>query len=146
MDEKIENVVRCLSGDFSVNTSRVNENLFEIETKLSVHKAYLKLEVSGDILRAELQYLFGVLDVHVGMGDVLRMLMENVGSFGYTSSFLGLKHIDDTMFTVLSGYYLFHMKWDEKDIADVLNLALSDIYMNFISWQWPDAIHVLGNG
>jgi hypothetical protein len=124
---------------------KYSENVFELKTSLPVHKAFLKLEIATDILRVELQYLFGclMLDNRTGSQDLLQLLMENVvGSFGYTSSFLGVRDIDGTFYAVLSGYYLFHMKWNDKNIAEIVSLALSDIYVNFISWQWPDYVHV----
>lgn len=144
MDQKIQNIMNYLANDFETASKKVGENVFEIDAKLPAHKAFLKLETATDVLRAELQYMFGCLNFDKGIGgqELLKMLTANVGSFGFTSSYLGVKEIEGTFYTVLSGYYLFHTKWADRDIADILSLALSDIHVNFMSWDWDDSIHV----
>ena len=140
--KKFQSIMKYLDNDYETRSKQIADNVFELETKLPAHKAYIKFDIAGDILRTELQYMFGFLTDNFRRQELIEMLKENVGSFGCPSSFMGLRDIKGTPYTVLSGYYLFHTKWEDKDIATILSLALADIYLNFISWKWSDSVYV----
>jgi hypothetical protein len=144
MDQKIRNIMNCLSKEFETDSKQVSENIFELSTKLANHRAFLEFEVSSDILRIEMRYVFGCInnEKNIGVKALTQMLMENVGTFQRSSAYLGLKDVKGTLLTALCSYHIFNEKWEDRDIAHIIGLALFDIMGWFMTWNFPDSILV----
>lgn len=146
MASKIANIVRFLSEEFSIECKEYSENKFELETSLSDHdhRTFLDFEVSSDIIRVQLKHLFGNFNVEkeIGTQELLQMLVENSGTFQTTSAYLCVRIVDNTPYVALEAYHHFHMKWEDKDIADIIQLQFLDIKMGLIKWTFPDSIYL----
>lgn len=92
-----------------------------------------------------MKYLFGVInqEIDIGFKDIVRMLIENTGSFQRTSAYLSVVINDDTPFLFLNAYHHFLTKWEDADIADMIQLQFLDIKLGFVGWNYSNAIYCL---
>jgi len=102
---------------------------------------YFKI-TNDEVLHVNIVHLCGYLDIDkdIGITDLLNILSENVPSFRDTYTFLGIKKIKDDFIVFLESYLLFLLKWDDKDIADIISFVLLDLLMGIAVQQWPDQI------
>lgn len=146
VNQKIQEILNFLSKQWQINSVQLDENNFELDWSLSKfdHRTFLKFEISGDVLRVDIKHAFGHVNLERGVSgeDFLKMLLENVGTFQKTSAYLGIKVIDETPATLLLSCPIFLLKWESRDIADVIQLHLLDIKNGFIMWNFPDTIFV----
>ena len=144
MEQRIASIMNCLSTDFGYSSKALGENNFEVSPPIPNcdHRLFLKFEVTDDIVRAESRYMFGNLNLEAGIGtqDLLDMLVENNGSFQATSAYLSVKILEGFPYVCLNSYQRFLAKWENKDIADILQLQFLDLQMGFMAWSFPKSI------
>jgi len=149
-DRRVMAIMKCLSGDFGFRFSALAEENFEISPPIEGlgHRVFLKFERSDDIIRAELRYFFGNLNDEndISAGDMLDMLVENNGSFQSTSAYLSIKVVDGVPFVILNACHCFLAKWEDRDIADIIQLQLLNIKAGLISWSYPESISLFSKG
>ena len=105
-------------------------------------------QILNHIIRAELRYFFGNLNDEndISAGDMLDMLVENNGSFQSTSAYLSIKVVDGVPFVILNACHCFLAKWEDRDIADIIQLQLLNIKAGLISWSYPESISLFSKG
>ncbi|PIQ08114.1 MAG: hypothetical protein COW71_13565 [Ignavibacteriales bacterium CG18_big_fil_WC_8_21_14_2_50_31_20] len=132
---KVDEIIKHLN-DFDYPSKKINDNNYEITTQLSVadHRTFLKFEITEDIIRIEIKHLFGSADLtkSIGAEELFQMLIDNTnGTYKKTSKYIGMKIIDNTSYVFLLGYNYFHLKWESKEIADIISLQLSELIFSF---------------
>lgn len=144
MDQRVSRIMSCLSKEYGHISKLVGENYYEIKPIQGFdYRAFLKFVITGDIIREELRYIFGNIngEIDIGAQHLMAMLVENYGSFQTTSAYLSVKIIEDIPYVSLNSYHHFLAKWEDKDIADILQLQLLDIKMGLTSWSFPETIY-----
>ena len=116
MDVRISNIMQILGAKHGYVSEEQEHNRYEIVKGIvSPHKAFVNFEVSDDVIRVEMKYLFGVInqEIDIGFKDIVRMLIENTGSFQKTSAYLSVVINDDTPYLFLNSYHHFLTKWED---------------------------------
>ena len=143
-DRRVSEIMKHLSRNFGLHSNTISDNNFEVSPPLTGldHRVFIKFERSGDIIRVEIRYLFGNLndELDISSRDLLDMLVENNGSFQGTSAYLSIKVMDAVPIVFLNSYHCFLAKWEDRDIAEIIQLQLMDIKMGLISWSYPESI------
>jgi hypothetical protein len=109
---------------------------FELQTDLS-GKILLRYEIGGDdeILRIEIMHGFAHLDLSRADNPtqfLLELLQENVPSFRGSGACLGLKNESNRLIVCLTSSHQFVATMNDKDIAEVLSIAIFDLKMAFV--------------
>ena len=116
---------------------------FELQTDLS-GKILLRYEIGGDdeILRIEIMHGFAHLDLSLADNPtqfLLELLQENVPSFRGSGACLGLKKESNRLIVCLTSSHQFVATMNDKDIAEVLSIAIFDLKMGFVL-EFPDPV------
>lgn len=132
---KIDEIIQLLH-DLDYPSKKINDANYEVITQLSIadHRTFLKFEITEDIIRIEVKHLFGSVDLNnsICTEELFQMLLDNTnGTYKKTSKYIGLKIIENTPYAFLLGYNYFHLKWDSKEIADIISLQLSELKFAF---------------
>jgi len=119
-------------------------HLFELQTNLSGQKTLLRYETTGDdeVLRIEITHGFGHLDLSRADNPtefLLEMLQENIPSFRDSGACVGLKKEATRLIVCLTSTHQFVSTMSDKDIAEVLSIAIFDLKMG-VSLTFPDPV------
>ena len=71
--------------------------------------------------------------IQAAAGQLLRMLVHNIGSFETTTAFLGAISQEKTFYATLNSFHHFLSSWEDVDIAKALTLHLFDLMMGFVT-------------
>lgn len=147
MEERMHNILRQVKQFTSFTPIEGQEAVFEVTTKLSDsdHKTWVRFEFTGNVIRVHLSHGFGCLNLSRGLdaNRLLRLLVENRGSFRNSCGYLAVQPVDsDLLITSLEANLHFLQKWDDQDIAEMIGLQFYDMYTSFWFGPWPDSIEV----
>lgn len=122
------------------------DDSFVLDTRFSPHghRTWLKWEKleDSDVIRVELTHLFGYLDLNKTddpANFLLEMFEQNIPSFQNSGACLGVKISPPNYFLSLNSTHTFVERMSDKDIADILSIALFDLLMG-VMFTFPDPV------
>jgi hypothetical protein len=143
MEHRVASIVQLLRDNNGLTSDDMGDGWYEIiDGIISYDKAFIRFEVSDDVIRFEMRYMFGFINPEkdISNKDVIKLLIENIGTFKNTGSYLSAKIVSDIPFLFLNAYHYYLKKWEDADIADMIGLQFADINMAFITMSYPDTI------
>lgn len=142
MGDRIANIVKAIDKTLVRSHQKIEDGLFGLHTKFDFHKTILRFEEVKSFYRVEFVHVFGYLDESrtITSDELLELLRGNWGTFRQTSAYLAVGKMEGTDFVSLQAYHLFNKKWEDKDIAEVLSMQISDLLLPFMMAGWPDCI------
>ena len=151
MRDRILNILRHLisrEGMLAPLSYEGDSNSFEIGTSYSHfgHKTFINFDMTEELLRTSVAHFFGYLDTENGINaeQLLQLLMYNKPSFQNSSGYLAVSPIEGGFLVSLHSSPLLLLKWDDKDIAEVLYATLFDLVINGLAFEPPAPIIMIG--
>ncbi len=141
MNRKIANIIRLVNEKFEYDIQCYEE--YHYEMKFGEGKVFIDFEITSDVIRYEISFLFGIInhEKQIDVDCVLEMLKENTNTFQKTSAYLSAVDKEGSIYLLLNSYHQYLAKWDDIDIAEMLGLQLLDIKLAFINWDYPDTVY-----
>lgn len=131
-------------GTYISKYDQIDNNTFIAYPKLHEfgYKAFIKCETSEDLIRIDIIYLYGkiVINSNDDINELLSMMLKNTGSYSFSSAYLGGMIMDDDIYLTVNSNKFFLTKWDDKDIADIIQVQFMDILGAEMTWQFPNAV------
>lgn len=140
---RILNILKDTETDWVSDFKEEDNRSFELITPYSEHehRTWLEYEPTqdGEIVRMRLTHLFGYLNLEdssdsneliVLSNQLFDLLKENNPQYRGSSAYLGLAYRDGYYFVSLHAAPIFLTKWDDDEIAEVLNMQVFDLIMS----------------
>ena len=152
MEERMFRIMEILQTKGSdiplagISAFKEEDGVFDVTTEYSRHghRTFLRPKLAGNVIRFEITHVFGHLDLSQADNPtqfLLDLLISNAPTFLDSSACLGIKEIPPNhQFLALCATHQFRVTFRDEDIADVLSLALFDLFNAFIVQLAPPLV------